>query len=125
MGKNANNQEESCRNIIKAKKEELSAIGFNPDLFKKKEQEINEIENANQHVSIVQRAKAMCEFQFQSPYQQFDRQLVHGLIGKLFTIKDVEENGIAITQLLGGRVFNTVVVEGQEVGVQLLKNNQF
>jgi len=37
MGKNANNQEESCRNIIKAKKEELSAIGFNPDLFKKKE----------------------------------------------------------------------------------------
>lgn len=33
--------------MIRAKKEEIIAIGFNPDLYKRKEQEIREIENAN------------------------------------------------------------------------------
>lgn len=59
----------------------------------------------------------MCEFQYKPPYAQFDRNLVHGLIGKLFTVKDADENGTALTQLLGGKVFTTVVVERQEVAV--------
>jgi len=36
---------------------------------------------------------------------------VYGLIGKLFSVKNPEENGIAITQFLGGKIFNTVIVE--------------
>ena len=53
----------------------------------------------------------MCEFNYQLPYAQFDKNLVHGLVGKLFQLRDVEKYGVALTQLLGGRIFNTVVVE--------------
>lgn len=49
---------------------------------------------------------------------------MHGLVGRLFTVKDVEENGTALTQLLGGRIFNTVVVENQGVAEQILKGGQ-
>jgi chromosome segregation ATPase len=57
----------------------------------------------------------MCEFRYNPPYPQFNPRLVHGLIGKLFQVKDAEEHGIALTQLLGGRIFTTVVVENQDV----------
>ena len=59
----------------------------------------------------------MCEFNYDLPFPQFDRRNVHGLIGTLFKVKECAEYGTAITQLLGGRVFNTVIVERSDVAV--------
>jgi chromosome segregation ATPase len=46
---------------------------------------------------------------------------VNGLIGTLFKPKDVEETGVALTQWLGARVFNHVVVETEDVSKKLIK----
>jgi chromosome segregation ATPase len=114
-------KETDSRNMIAAKEQELTGLQCQQKAIELKQAQIKTIEQAKGASQQDHRAKPMCDFQYQLPYASFDKQSVYGLIGRLFSVKSPEENGIAITQLLGGRVFNTVVVRNQEVAVALMK----
>jgi chromosome segregation ATPase len=45
---------------------------------------------------------------------------VFGRIGNLFRAKDVQKHGIALTEILGGRLFN-VVVKSKKDATDILK----
>ena len=53
--------------------------------------------------------KYLCDFQFNSPYQGFDRNQVCGRICTLFRVKNVEKFGVALSEICGARLRNIVV----------------
>lgn len=114
-------REHDGRNMIAAKEQELSGLQCQQKAIELKQAQIRTIEQTKGASHQDHRAKSMCDFQYQMPYANFDKQAVFGLIGRLFAVKSPQDNGTAITQLLGGRVFNTVVVRSQEVAVSLIK----
>ena len=48
-------------------------------------------------------------FQFRDPYNNFNRNMVKGKVGKLFKVKDIERHGKALFTITGGRLGNVIV----------------
>lgn len=64
------------------------------------------------------------DFEYASPYPNFDRNKVKGLVASLVGLEQVNYNtATALEITAGGRLYN-VVVESDEVGKQLLQNGR-
>ena len=61
------------------------------------------------------------DFNFPSPYPNFNRQLVYGRISTLFRVKDVNRFGIALSEIAGGKLYQ-VVVEKAQVAIEILNS---
>jgi structural maintenance of chromosome 2 len=48
---------------------------------------------------------------------------VYGRVGTLFAAKDVNKHGVALTEVIGGRIYN-VVVESANEAKQILKGSE-
>jgi chromosome segregation ATPase len=48
-------------------------------------------------------------FQHRDPYANFNRNLVKGKVGRLFKVKDIEKDAVALFAVAGGRLANVVV----------------
>ncbi|RPD56886.1 condensin complex subunit SMC2 [Lentinus tigrinus ALCF2SS1-7] len=67
---------------------------------------------------------AHLDFEYASPYPNFDRNKVKGLVASLVTLEQVNYNAATALEITaGGRLYN-VVVESDEVGKQLLQNGR-
>ena len=54
-------------------------------------------------------------FDYKSPYESFNRDLVLGRLSKLFTVKNVNKYAVALYQIVGNRLKNVVVVNDKVV----------
>ena len=64
------------------------------------------------------------DFEYASPYPNFDRSKVKGLVATLVELDKVNYNAATALEITaGGRLYN-VVVETDEVGKQLLQKGQ-
>lgn len=59
-------------------------------------------------------------FEYQSPYQSFQRSTVCGKLCTLFRIKDPQKFAVSLKEVIGGRVAN-VVVEKSQTASEILK----
>lgn len=64
------------------------------------------------------------DFEYASPYPNFDRNKVKGLVASLVGLDKLNYNAATALEITaGGRLYN-VVVESDEVGKQLLQNGR-
>ena len=64
------------------------------------------------------------DFEYSSPYPNFDRNKVKGLVASLVSLDNTNYNAATALEITaGGRLYN-VVVESDEVGKQLLQNGR-
>ena len=115
--------------MIEAKENELKLSSFQAHILESKQRELQDLErkvdNSQQKFNgqINSYAKGLCEFHYKPPFQQFNRNLVYGRVGTLFTAKDLNKYGVALTEVIGGRIYN-VVVESSNEAKQMLKGSE-
>ena len=68
----------------------------------------------------MQELAALVRFEYQSPYQSFQRSTVCGKLCTLFRIKDPQKFAVSLKEVIGGRVAN-VVVEKSQTASEILK----
>ncbi|XKL61203.1 hypothetical protein PGB90_008260 [Kerria lacca] len=111
---------------IASYKEELNKMSYEDGLLERLMQEkrklINEIRPLEDTVANIENRNPRLNFQYKDPEPNFRRNLVKGLVCKLFKSKD-KRFQIALESAAGGRLYN-VIVENEEVSKMLIQHGQ-
>lgn len=83
----------------------MSRLRYEDDTFKRLKESLNAATQELRSLKMqLDRKPSYCyELQYRDPEPNFDRSTVHGMLGKLFTVRD-ERNFLAFTMCAGGHV---------------------
>ncbi|CDO76576.1 hypothetical protein BN946_scf184950.g2 [Trametes cinnabarina] len=121
-------QLEAMRADVEKRKSRVAATGWSTE---KEQAHDVAIRQANQDVrqltekrDSIKGRMGNLDFEYASPYPNFDRSKVKGLVASLVALDKVNYNASTALEITaGGRLYN-VVVESDEVGKQLLQNGR-
>lgn len=117
------------RQFIKTKQLEIdSKLGFEPTkIHQLRDQEselISQQNKFNQQLNHMRREIGNLDFQYNRPSQDFNDQLVRGVVAQLFNLPETShDKALALQVCAGGRLYN-VVVDTSDVASQLLEKGQ-
>ncbi|KAH9850422.1 condensin complex subunit SMC2 [Lenzites betulinus] len=126
-GEGARNLEEKRAEVEKCKKR-IAETGWSTEKEQAHDTAIrsvkDEVRTLTQARDDIKNRMGNLDFEYASPYPNFDRKKVKGLVAALVGLEKMNYNAATALEITaGGRLYN-VVVESDEVGKQLLQNGR-
>ncbi|KAJ8474142.1 hypothetical protein ONZ51_g7411 [Trametes cubensis] len=121
-------QLEAMRADVERRKKKVAETGWSQEKDDAQQTAIREAKDEVQRLTEVRdkiRSRlGNLDFEYSSPYPNFDRNKVKGLVASLVSLDKTSYNAATALEITaGGRLYN-VVVESDEVGKQLLQNGR-
>ncbi|KAI0776981.1 condensin complex subunit SMC2 [Trametes elegans] len=119
---------DEMRAVVEKCKKKIVEMGWSTEKEQAHENAVREAKNDVRSLTEtrdrVKNKVAGLDFEYASPYPNFDRSKVKGLVASLVSLDKVNYNAATALEITaGGRLYN-VVVESDEVGKQLLQNGR-